>query len=92
MLARLESDGPASPSALAEQEGVRPQAMAVTLAALEERGLVSREPRAAARSRRTAAPSRPKGLAEAIEDEFSQAERRELQQLPALLDRLSERL
>lgn len=105
VLARLESDGPASPSALAEQEGVRPQAMAVTLAALEERGLVSREPHAADRrraviamtaaGRKMAADRRSvsgQRLATAIEEEFSQAERRELQQLMTLLDRLSERL
>ncbi|RAG81031.1 MarR family transcriptional regulator [Streptacidiphilus pinicola] len=44
VLARLDRDGSMSPSALAACERVRPQAMAATLAGLEERGLVSRRP------------------------------------------------
>lgn len=44
VLARLAADGPGSPTALAELERVRPQAMATTLAHLEQRGLVRRAP------------------------------------------------
>src|SRR5436853_2010628 len=44
VLARLDRDGPASPGGLAESERVRPQAMANTLAALEQRELVTRTP------------------------------------------------
>src|SRR5260221_9128643 len=47
VLSRLDRDGPEFPGALAELERVRPQAMATTLATLEERGLVSRRPDAA---------------------------------------------
>lgn len=44
VLSRLLRDGPATVAALARAENVRPQSMRVTLAALEERGLVSRSP------------------------------------------------
>ncbi|WP_218027235.1 MarR family winged helix-turn-helix transcriptional regulator [Nocardia vaccinii] len=44
VLSRLHRDGPATVAALARAENVRPQSMRVTLAALEERGLVSRRP------------------------------------------------
>src|ERR1700730_10099550 len=47
VLARLNRDGADSPGALAELERVRPQAMASTLATLEERGLVRRRQDAA---------------------------------------------
>src|SRR5689334_962935 len=47
VLARLDHEGPATPGRLAEGEGVRPQAMGSTLAALEQRGLVHRRPDAA---------------------------------------------
>jgi DNA-binding MarR family transcriptional regulator len=41
-LARLDRSGPASPGALAEEEGVSPQAIATTLGALEAKGYVVR--------------------------------------------------
>ena len=41
---RLDSDGPASISALARAEGVRPQSMGATLAALEALGLTQGRP------------------------------------------------
>ncbi|WP_256339673.1 MULTISPECIES: MarR family transcriptional regulator [unclassified Streptomyces] len=47
VLARLARTGPDSPGSLADLERVRPQAMAGTLAGLEQRGLVSRAPDAA---------------------------------------------
>ena len=43
-LGRLDRDGPASTSDLAKAERVRPQSMAATVAALEERGLIARRP------------------------------------------------
>jgi DNA-binding MarR family transcriptional regulator len=105
VLARLDQDGPDSPGSLAEQEGVRPQAMAATLAALEERGLVSRGPdatdgrravvaitdagRKMVADRRSVSVQR---MAAAIEEEFTPAERRELLAMLTLLDRLAERL
>jgi DNA-binding MarR family transcriptional regulator len=44
VLLRLEKDGPATASALARAEGMRPQSMAPVLAALEGAGLVSGAP------------------------------------------------
>ncbi|MFG2722878.1 MarR family winged helix-turn-helix transcriptional regulator [Streptomyces sp. NPDC048416] len=105
VLARLERDGPESPGALAELERVRPQAMATTLAALERRGLVSRQPDTLDRRRvvmtvtdagRTVVRDRRsesvQGLAHAIEAEFTSAERHELVAALSLLGRLAERL
>ncbi|MFE3194975.1 MarR family winged helix-turn-helix transcriptional regulator [Nocardia sp. NPDC059240] len=43
-LSRLGSEGPMSVADLARAERVRPQSMRTTLAALEERGMVSRAP------------------------------------------------
>ena len=43
-LARLDRGGPATPGALAKQEQISPQSMGTTLAALEGRGLVVRQP------------------------------------------------
>jgi DNA-binding MarR family transcriptional regulator len=104
VLARLERDGPDSPGSLAGLEGVRPQAMAATLAALEERGLVSRRPdpgdgrravmtvtdagRAVIADRRSVSVRR---LAAAIEA-FTPDERQRLAEALPLLDRLAERL
>jgi DNA-binding MarR family transcriptional regulator len=42
VLSRLDIRGPATPSELAAEERVRPQAMSTTLAGLEARGLVAR--------------------------------------------------
>jgi DNA-binding MarR family transcriptional regulator len=44
VLLRLEKDGPATMTALARAEGVRPQSMSVTVSALESLGLVSGAP------------------------------------------------
>lgn len=43
-LLRLESDGPATTSALARAEGMRPQSMGAVVSALEAGGLVRGEP------------------------------------------------
>src|SRR5690348_15515231 len=43
-LTRLERDGPATVTALAQAEGVRPQSMGATVAVLKEAGLVSGAP------------------------------------------------
>jgi DNA-binding MarR family transcriptional regulator len=105
VLARLDREGPATPGRLAEGERVRPQAMATTLATLEQRGLVRRDPdasdgrrallavtpagRALLADRRSATTQR---IARALGEEFSAAERRRLIAAVALLDRLAERL
>lgn len=44
VISRLSHDGPATTTDLAAAENVRRQSMSVTVAALEERGLVHREP------------------------------------------------
>ncbi|HUN95844.1 MAG TPA: MarR family transcriptional regulator [Bradyrhizobium sp.] len=44
VLLRLERDGPATVSMLARAEGVRPQSMRITIAALEAAGAVSGKP------------------------------------------------
>jgi DNA-binding MarR family transcriptional regulator len=44
VLSRLERDGPATVTALAQAEGVRPQSMGATVAVLREAGLVSGAP------------------------------------------------
>jgi DNA-binding MarR family transcriptional regulator len=105
VLSRLVQDGPDSPGSLAELERVRPQAMATTLAALEERGLVRREQHAAdgrrvvmtvtgtgrqiLLDRRSESVRR---LTTVLEEEFTPEERRDLLGLLPLLDRLAERL
>ncbi|MFJ5271779.1 MarR family winged helix-turn-helix transcriptional regulator [Streptomyces sp. NPDC088358] len=104
VLARLAADGAGSPGSLAELERVRPQAMASTLAALGERGLVGRAPdtadgrriivaiteegRAMLAERRSESVQR---LAAAL-DEFTERERETLASALPLLDRLAERL
>ncbi|MER6061463.1 MarR family transcriptional regulator [Streptomyces sp. NPDC001792] len=104
VLARLARTGPDSPGSLADLERVRPQAMASTLAGLEQRGLVSRTPdtadgrraivsiteegRTMLEQRRSESVSR---LAHAL-DEFTPQERQALYDALPLLDRLAERL
>lgn len=44
VLGRLARDGPATTAELARAEGVKPQSMGATVAALEEMGLVERTP------------------------------------------------
>ncbi|MFD4954834.1 MarR family winged helix-turn-helix transcriptional regulator [Streptomyces sp. NPDC058451] len=104
VLARLAADGPDSPGSLAELERVRPQAMAATVAALEQRGLVLRSPHpvdrrrcvvavtAAGRDMLAARHTESVGrLADAIE-ELTPREQRTLAAALPLLDRLAEGL
>ncbi|MEU3518043.1 MarR family transcriptional regulator [Streptomyces sp. NPDC006654] len=104
VLARLAADGPDSPTALAEMERVRPQAMASTLAQLEQRGLVGRTPDAAD-GRRSIVAVTEDGRAVLAErrsesvqrlatviDELSAAERAALAAALPVLGRLAERL
>jgi DNA-binding MarR family transcriptional regulator len=103
VIARLDGDGPDSPGSLAELERVRPQAMATTLAGLEERGLVSRSPDAADRrrvvmtvteaGRKVLADRRSESvrrLAAVLDGRFTAEERRQLVDTLPLLDRLAE--
>lgn len=105
VLSRLSRDGADSPGSLADLERVRPQAMATTLAALEERGLVLRTPdaddgrravmtvtdqgRKVLIDRRSESVQR---LTAVLDEEFSDDERAALRGVLPLLDRLAERL
>ena len=104
VLSRLAADGPDTPTSLADMERVRPQAMASTLAQLEQRGLVRRTPDAAD-GRRSIVAITEEGravLAErrsesvnrlgAVLDEFTAEELAALAAAVPLLDRLAERL
>ncbi|MGW2934508.1 MarR family winged helix-turn-helix transcriptional regulator [Streptomyces sp. NPDC001156] len=104
VLARLSSDGPDSPTSLAEMERVRPQAMASTLALLEQRGFVRRTPDATD-GRRSIVAITEEGQAMLAErrsesvhrlsaalDECTAEERATLASALPLLDRLVERL
>ena len=49
VMARLAREGPATTAELARAEGMKPQSMGATIAALEERGMVERTPHPPAR-------------------------------------------
>lgn len=105
VLSRLDRDGPATPGALATCERVRPQAMGTTLAALEQRGLVSRMPdpddgrrvsmsltetgRRLLLDRRSASTGR---LTRALTETLTPRERQHLVEALPLLDRLADSL
>jgi DNA-binding MarR family transcriptional regulator len=104
-LVRLDRGGPTTSSALARQEQISPQSMGATLAALEARRLVERQPdpddgrravisvtdagREVLRDRRNA---HAELLARALADGFTRAELDVLAAAAPLLERLAERL
>jgi DNA-binding MarR family transcriptional regulator len=104
-LVRLDRGGPTTSSALAKQEQISPQSMGATLAGLEARGLVERQPdphdgrravvsltdagRQVLRDRRNA---HTELLARALADGFTRAELDVLADAAPLLERLAERL
>jgi DNA-binding MarR family transcriptional regulator len=103
VLSRLGKEGPASASVLAAAERVRPQSMAATLAALDQLGFVQREPdpqdgRRQLVSLTTAGIERVEGsraareewLARALQDRYTDAERRTLVEGLGLLHRLTQ--
>lgn len=102
-LARLAREGASSTSALAGAERVRPQSMAATLAALEERKLVQRasDPDDGRRQLITltedghqraegAEAAREEWLTRALQERYSDAERDTIIEALGLLDRLSQ--
>lgn len=104
VLSRLIGEGPASPSALAAAERVRPQSMAATLAALEEHGLVGRRPDPEDGRRQLVSlteaglawiadsrRAREEWLARALQEEFTEAERAAVLEALPLIDRLNRR-
>lgn len=102
-LTRLWKEGASSASALADAERVRPQSMATIVAALEQRGLIARTPdpedgrrqvisltdegRRRAESDRQV---REEWLARAIQQRYSERERRVILDALSLLERLTE--
>ena len=103
VLTRLWKEGASSASALAGAERVRPQSMATILAALRQRGLIERTPdpedgrrqvvslTAAGRGRAESdRQAREEWLARAIQERYSERERRVVIAALALLERLTE--
>jgi DNA-binding MarR family transcriptional regulator len=102
VLSRLDKDGSASASDLAAAERVRPQSMAATLAALDERGLIQRRADPGDGRRQVISltdagrefiddsrQAREEWLSRAFQDRYTEAERRTLVEALALLDRLT---
>lgn len=103
VLGRLDREGPQSTSKLATAERVRPQSMGQTVGELESQGLIERHPdpadgrsallelTEAGRAELREDRGRREGwLAEAIEENFSEAERETLDEATRLLARLAE--
>jgi DNA-binding MarR family transcriptional regulator len=103
VMGRLGQQGPATTAALARGELVRPQSMRMTLAALEERGLVARAPHATdgrqvvfsltaagAQLLSSGRAARRGWLAEAVETRLTPDEHRALAGVLPLLRRLAE--
>ncbi|WP_264480214.1 MarR family winged helix-turn-helix transcriptional regulator [Mycobacterium fragae] len=101
VLTRLWKEGDSSASALAAAERVRPQSMATILAGLDQHGLIRRTPdpddgrrqviSLTAAGRRRAESDRQvreEWLARAIQDRYSERERRVILDALALLQRL----
>ncbi len=102
-LARLDRTGPATPGALAKVEQISPQSMGATLAALEARGLIARQPDPADGRRvvlsvteaglellRNKRGARTEQLAQALSAGFTAAELRQLAAAAPLLERLAQ--
>jgi DNA-binding MarR family transcriptional regulator len=101
-LTRLDRSGPATSSALAKEEQISAQSMGATLAALEARGLVARQPdpddgrravlsltgagQQVLRDKRSA---RVAQLAQALSSAFTPAELSQLKAAAPLLERLA---
>jgi DNA-binding MarR family transcriptional regulator len=103
VLGYLDREGPSTVTALARSEGVRPQSMGATVAALEEAGLVSGAPHPAdgrqimlsltATARewiKASRAAREDWLSQAIRSHLSPAEQEDLAKAAALLRRLVE--
>ncbi|MGW0883547.1 MarR family winged helix-turn-helix transcriptional regulator [Streptomyces sp. NPDC002671] len=102
-LSLVGKHGAATASALAAAEGVRPQSMATTLAALDQHGLIRRAPDPADGRRQLvtlteAGRARVEGnkqlreewLARAFEDRYTEDERQTILKAMELLERLSQ--
>ena len=84
VMARLAKDGPATTADLARAEGMKPQSMGTTIAALEEMGIVGRKPHPAD-GRRVNIQLTAKGVA--VRKSIREAKRTWLAQAIAQLDK-----
>lgn len=104
-LARLDRGGPGSAAELARVEQISPQAMGVTLAGLESRGLVQRQPDPGDGRRvimsltasgvdmvRHRRDTRTRQFAKVLAEEFTAEELRTLAQAAPLLERFGDRI
>ena len=102
-LTRLNRSGPTTSSALAKLEQISPQSMGATLAGLEARGLVARQPdpqdgrrvllsvtEAGHRVLQDKRNARTRQLAEALSARFTPGEIRQLAAAAPLLERLAQ--
>ena len=102
VMVRLDGEGPATIAELARAEGVKPQSMGATVAALEEMGIVERKPHPTdgrqmnialttkgARVRRDARIAKQTWLAQSIA-KLDATEQKKLPALTALIKRLGE--
>jgi DNA-binding MarR family transcriptional regulator len=103
VLVRLEREGSSTPGALAAGEQIRPQSMGAILAALQDRGLVSRSPdpsdgrrvlmsmtAAGRQSLQGVRQEKARRLARAITEGLSPSEQRQLIDAIPLLERLGQ--
>lgn len=102
VLSRLDKAGQASGADLAGAEGIRPQSMAATLAVLDQRGLIRREPDPADGRRQIVSltdagrehlegnrQAREEWLACAFRERYTEEERRTIVEALDLLERLT---
>lgn len=102
VVSRLDREGDASASDLAAAERVRPQSMAAILAALDERGWLLRRPdpgdgrrqlislsQLARENLHEGRQEREEWLARALQDRYTDAERRTITEALNLLERLT---
>src|ERR1700730_9621882 len=92
VLTRLWKEGASSASALAAAERVRPQSMATILAGLNRHGLIRRAPDPDAGRRRAEADRqvREEWLGRAMQERYSERERRVILDALSLLQRLTD--
>jgi DNA-binding MarR family transcriptional regulator len=102
VMLRLDAEGPATTAELARAEGVKPQSMGATVAALEAMGIVERKPHATdgrqmkialtakgARVRKDAGIAKRTWLAQAVQ-KLDAKEQKKLPAVTALVKRLAE--